>query len=155
VSAKDLGTQREQKITITGSTGLREQEIERMVKEAEHFSEEDRKRKELADARNDADNLIYSTEKMLKDLGDKVDGSKKSEIEAAIGRLREAAQKDDIQEIKNASENLTKYLHELSAQLYQQQAPQGAQQGGTAGGEQGDTVDAEYEVVDEDEKDKK
>lgn len=155
VSAKDLGTQREQKITITGSTGLREQEIERMVKEAEQFSEEDRKRKELADARNDADNLIYSTEKMLKDLGDKVDGSKKSEIEAAIGRLREAAQKDDIQEIKNASENLTKYLHELSAQLYQQQAPQGAQQGGTAGGEQGDTVDAEYEVVDEDEKDKK
>lgn len=155
VSAKDLGTQREQKITITGSTGLSEQEIERMVKEAEQFSEEDRKRKELADARNDADNLIYSTEKMLKDLGDKVDGSKKSEIEAAIGRLREAARKDDIQEIKNASENLTKYLHELSAQLYQQQAPQDAQQGGTAGGEQGDTVDAEYEVVDEDEKDKK
>jgi len=155
VSAKDLATKKEQKITITASTGLSEEEIQKMVREAEQYAAEDKKRKELADARNEADNLAYSTEKMLKDLGDKVDGAKKSEIEAALARLREAAKKDQVGEIKSAIENVTKYLHELSAQLYsqgQQQPPHGGAK--DSGGTQSSTVDAEYEVVD-DEKDKK
>ncbi|NLN05997.1 MAG: molecular chaperone DnaK [Firmicutes bacterium] len=155
VSAKDLATKKEQKITITASTGLSEEEIQRMVREAEQFAAEDKKRKELADARNEADNLAYSTEKMLKDLGDKVDGAKKSEIEAALARLREAAKKDQVGEIKSAIENVTKYLHELSAQLYSQQQQQQPHDGAQAsGGTQSNTVDAEYEVMD-DEKNKK
>ncbi|HHX74124.1 MAG TPA: molecular chaperone DnaK [Firmicutes bacterium] len=155
VSAKDLATKKEQKITITSSTGLSDQEIDEMIKNAEKYAAEDQQRKELAEARNEADNLAYSTEKMLKDLGDKVDGAKKSEIEAAVARLREAAQKDQVGEIKSAIENVTKYLHELSTQLYQQQQQQQPQDGGKAsGGTRNDTVDAEYEVVD-DEKDKK
>ena len=120
VKAKDLGTQKEQKITITGSSGLSDEEIERMVEDAEKFAQEDEKRKALADARNEADNLAYSTEKMLKDLGDKVEAAKKSEIEAAIAKVRETAQKDDLEAIKAAIEELTKYLHEMSQQLYQQ-----------------------------------
>ncbi|NLM52466.1 MAG: molecular chaperone DnaK [Firmicutes bacterium] len=151
VKAKDLGTQREQKITITNSSGLSEEEIERMVKEAEQYAQEDEKRKALADARNEADNLAYSTEKMLKDLGDKVDAAKKAQIEAAIAKVRETAQKDDLQAIKAATEELTKYLHEMSQQLYQQQA----QAGGTAQSSQSspgneETVDADYKVVDDD-----
>ncbi|NLM45213.1 MAG: molecular chaperone DnaK [Firmicutes bacterium] len=155
VSAKDLATKKEQKITITASTGLSEEEIQKMVREAEQYAAEDKKRKELADARNEADNLAYSTEKMLKDLGDKVDGAKKSEIEAALARLREAAKKDQVGEIKSAIENVTKYLHELSAQLYSQGQQQPPHDGAKdSGGTQSSTVDAEYEVVD-DEKDKK
>ena len=151
VKAKDLGTQREQKITITNSSGLSEEEIERMVKEAEQYAQEDEKRKALADARNEADNLAYSTEKMLKDLGDKVDAAKKAQIEAAIAKVHETAQKDDLQAIKAATEELTKYLHEMSQQLYQQQA----QAGGTAQSSQSspgneETVDADYKVVDDD-----
>ncbi|MCW3489319.1 molecular chaperone DnaK [Dethiobacter alkaliphilus] len=151
VSAKDLGTGKEQKISITASSGLSDDDIDNMVKNAEQFAEEDQKRKELAEARNEADSLAYSTEKMLKDLGDKVEADKKSEIEAAIGKLREVAGQEDADAIKSEIENLTKYLHELSSQMYQQQEAEAGEQ--TAdGGDQGDTVDAEYEVVDEEEK---
>ncbi|EEG78052.1 molecular chaperone DnaK [Dethiobacter alkaliphilus] len=151
VSAKDLGTGKEQKISITASSGLSDDDIDNMVKNAEQFAEEDQKRKELAEARNEADSLAYSTEKMLKDLGDKVETDKKSEIEAAIGKLREVAGQEDAAAIKSEIENLTKYLHELSSQMYQQQEDQGGEQAAD-GGDQGDTVDAEYEVVDEEEK---
>ncbi|MDW7650115.1 MAG: molecular chaperone DnaK [Bacillota bacterium] len=148
VSAKDTGTGKEQKITITGTGGLSEQDIDEMVKNADKFAEEDRKRKELAEARNEADTLAYTTEKMLRDLGDKVDAAKKGEIETAVTRLREEAAKDDVDAIKAAIEGLTKYVHELSTQMYQQeQAAQGQEPAGD--GQEG-TVDAEYEVVDED-----
>lgn len=149
VSAKDLGTGKEQKITITGTGGLSDADIDDMVKNAEKFAEEDKKRKELAEARNEADTLAYTTEKMLRELGeDKVDAAKKSEIEAAVAKLREEVATEDVAVIRGAIESLTKYVHELSTQMYQQeQAAQGAQ---PAGDEQEGTVDAEYEVVDED-----
>ncbi|NLZ92695.1 MAG: molecular chaperone DnaK [Firmicutes bacterium] len=150
VSAKDLATKKEQKITITNSSGLSDEEIDKMVKEAEKFADEDKKRKELVDARNEADNLAYSTEKMLKDLGDKVEAAKREEIEKEIKRLREVAAQDDVSVIRNAIESLTKYLHELSTQMYQQQQ---AETENTASGD-ANTVDADYEVVD-DEKDNK
>jgi molecular chaperone DnaK len=151
VSAKDLGTGKEQKITITASTGLSDADIDDMVKNAEKFAAEDQKRKELAEVRNEADSMVYNTEKMLRDLGEKVDEAKKGEIESAITSLKEVAQKDDAEATKKALENLTKYLHELSTQLYQQNDAAQEQPGNedTAGSE---TVDAEYEVVDEEEK---
>ena len=153
VSAKDMATGKEQKIAITASSGLSDSDIDDMVKNAEQFADEDLKRKELAEARNEADSLAYSTEKMLKDLGDKVEADKKSEIEAAISKLREEAVKEDTAAIKSEIENLTKYLHELSTQMYQQEQAEAGEQP-AEGGEQEDTVDAEYEVVDEDDKNK-
>ena len=151
VSAKDLGTGKEQKITITASTGLSDADIDDMVKNAEKFAAEDQKRKELAEVRNEADSMVYTTEKMIRDLGEKVDEVKKGEIEKAITELKEVAPKDDVEATKKALENLTKYLHELSTQLYQQNeaAQDEPANADTAGSE---TVDAEYEVVDEEEK---
>ncbi|MBS4030171.1 MAG: molecular chaperone DnaK [Clostridiales bacterium] len=151
VSAKDLGTGKEQKITITASTGLSDADIDDMVKNAEKFAAEDQKRKELAEVRNEADSMVYSTEKMLRDLGEKVDEVKKGEIESAITELKEIAQKDDVEATKKALETLTKFLHELSTQLYQQNeaAQEQPSNEDTTGSE---TVDAEYEVVDEEEK---
>lgn len=151
VSAKDLGTGKEQKITITGSSGLSDKDIDDMVKNAEKFAAEDKKRKELADARNEADSLVYATEKTLRDLGDKVEPVKKGEVEAAIAGLKEAAAKEDAAAIRAAAEGLTKHLHELSARLYQQQQQETPDQaGGAPSGN--DTVDAEYEVLDDDKK---
>jgi molecular chaperone DnaK len=157
VSAKDLGTGKEQKITITATSGLKDDEIDRMVKDAERFAAEDEKRKKLAEARNSADALIYSTEKSLKELGDKVDGAKKEEIQESIKKLREAVQGEDLAGIEKAADALTKHLHELSAKLYEQvKQEQGPGQGPGPGqqegpGEEGDNVvDADYEVVDDD-----
>ena len=147
VSAKDNASGKEQKITITASSGLSDKEIDEMVKNAEQFAAEDEKRKELAEARNESDSLCYSTEKMLRDLGDKVDSTQKGEIEAAIAKLKDVAGKEDIAAMRSEMETLTKYLHELSTKLYQQQ--EGEAQPAEAGG-QGETVDAEYEIVDED-----
>ncbi len=153
VLAKDLGTGKEQKITITASTGLSDSDIDEMVKNAEKFAAEDQKRKELAEVRNEADSMVYNTEKMLRDLGEKVDTAKKGEIESAIAELKEKAQKDDVEATKKAIENVTKYLHELSAQLYQQNEEAHAQeQSGNEDASGSETVDAEYEVVDEEEK---
>jgi molecular chaperone DnaK len=152
VSAKDLGTGKSQKITITASTGLTDKEIDEMVKNAEKHAAEDQKKKELAEARNEADSLVYNTEKMLRELGDKVDGAKKSEIETVMARLKEAAGGDDASAIRSASGGLTKHLHELSTLMYQQvkqDAPPGTD-GHAPGGD--DTVDAEYHVVDDEEK---
>ncbi len=150
VSAKDLGTGKSQKITITASTGLNDSEIDEMVKNAEKFAEEDEKRKELADARNEADSLAYNTEKTLRELGDKVDDAKKSEIETAIKKVKEEAASEDAAAIKKATEELTKHLHELSTLLYEQVKQDDAPSKDDAG-VGGDTVDAEYHVVDDEE----
>jgi len=149
VSAKDNATGKEQKITITASSALSDKEIDEMVKNAEQFAAEDEKRKELAEARNESDSLCYSTEKMLRDLGDKVDSTQKGEIEAAIAKLKDVAGKEDVAAMRSEMETLTKYLHELSTKLYQ---PQEGEAQPTEEGGQGETVDAEYEIVDEDKK---
>lgn len=148
VSAKDLATKKEQKITITASSGLSEEEIERMIREAKEHAESDEKRRALVDARNNADSLAYSTRKALKDLGGKVDEAKKKEIEQALERLEEAAKGEDVEKIKAETEAVTQLLHQLSAQAYQQAS--GTQAGP---GNDGSTVDAEAEDIDGDKKD--
>jgi molecular chaperone DnaK len=161
VSAKDLATGKEQKITITASSGLEKDQIDRMVNEAERFAEEDKKRRELAEARNQADSLAYSAEKSLKDLGDKVDAAKAEEIRKAVEELRSASAGDDLDKIKQATEKMNGYMHELSAKLYEQaKAQQGgagdaAAGGGAGGGSTADegaenVVDADYDVKDDD-----
>jgi len=148
VSAKDLGTGKEQKITITASTGLSDKEIQQMVKDSQMFAEEDKQRKELAEARNEADSLAYSAEKMLRELGDKVEAAKKTTVESAINKVKEEAKGNDTAAIRSAVEDLTRHLHELSTQMYQQQ-----KQEETPAAEQADnTVDAEYQEVDDEEK---
>lgn len=161
VSAKDLGTGREQKITITANSGLADNEVERMVKEAETHADEDKKKREGIDIRNQGDNVLYQTEKSLKELGDKVPADAKSRIEAAQGRLREALKGDNSDEIKSAIDGLNQIFQEISGELYKQQgAPAGGsgngpetaapENGGTqASGDNGDTIDADYKVVDE------
>ena len=164
VSAKDLGTGKEQKITIQSSSGLDKSEIDRMVKEAAAHEAEDKKRKELIEAKNNADSLIYQAEKTIKDLGDKADASKVSDIKSKISDLKEAMKSDDLDKIKSASEAVTKPLYDLTSEMYkqagaQQQAQQGPAGAGSAqggaqqsaqGGEK--VVDADYKVVDDDQK---
>ncbi len=161
VSAKDLATGREQKITITASSGLEKDQIDEMVNEAEKFAEEDKQRKELAEARNQADTLAYSTEKSLKDLGDKVEPAKAEEIKQAIEELRSAVSGEDIEAIKKATEKLNGYMHELSSKLYEQAKEQqageaGAQEGEAEAGSENDdnVVDADFDVQDEEEEKK-
>ena len=164
VSAKDLGTGKEQKITIKSSSGLDKSEIDRMVKEAAAHEAEDKKRKEAIEAKNNADSLIYQAEKTIKDLGDKADASKVSEIKSKIANLKEAVKTNDVDKIKAASEALTKPLYDLTSDMYkqadaQQQAAQqqaGAQQSGSAQQQESQSgekvVDADYKVVDDDQK---
>ena len=166
VSAKDLGTNKEQKISITGSSGLTKEEIERMRKEAESHADEDNKAKEAIETRNAADSLAYQCEKQLKDLGDKLPADKKSSIEEAIAGVRKALEGNDTDAIKSAQDTLQNRFQEVSADLYRQaaaaqQAAPGAAPGGQAtpddGGTtapHGDVVDAEFEMVDEDKKQK-
>ncbi|NLY42546.1 MAG: molecular chaperone DnaK [Clostridiaceae bacterium] len=158
VSAKDLGTGNEQKITITASTNLTEEEIQRAIKEAEKYAEEDKKRKEAVDIRNNADSIIYQTEKTLKDLGDKVSESEKSQIREEIDKVKEALKGNDTEKIKKATESLTQKFYEISARLYQQAGAQsgggfnpGAQNKGTGQApNDGNVYEADYKVVDED-----
>ena len=160
VSAKDLGTGKEQQITITATTNLSEQEIEEMVKKAEQYAEEDRKRREEVDARNKADSLIYQAEKTLSDLGDKISSADKEKINGAKDALKKALDGKDIEEIKRKTEELTKAVYEVTSRVYQQAGPQGAGGGagasGAAGagnpGGEGKTVDADYRVMDDDQK---
>jgi len=158
VSAKDLGTGKEQKITITASTNMSKDEIERAVKEAEKYAAEDKRRREEADARNHADQMIYQCEKTLSDMGDKVSESEKSQIRSAIDRLREALKGTDVDEIKRLTEELTKEFYSVSERMYkeaaaQNQAGQAGQTGGTSGpGSDGPVYDADYKVVDDDDK---
>jgi len=162
VSAKDLATNKEQSIQITASSGLSKEEIDQAIKDAEMHADEDRKKKELVEARNQADSLIYSTEKSIKDLGDKVDEAIKKKAQDAIEPLRKAMEGEDPEEIKRLSEALTQASHKLAEAMYQQASqegaagaeggPQGGPQQGAAGGQQDDVVDADFEEVKEDDK---
>ncbi len=161
VSAKDLGTGKEQKIDITSSTGLSDEEIQKMQDDAKAHEEEDKKRKEGIEAKNNAESLIYQAEKTIKELGDKADAAKVKEVNDAIATLRESLKGDDVEKIKKDAEALTKPLHELTEKLYQQAqaaqqaaGPQGPQQDPQAGAKKADdnVVDADYKVVDDDKK---
>ena len=153
VSAKDLGTGKEQSIKITASSGLTEEEIQRLVRDAERHAEEDRKKRELVDARNEADSLIYSTEKAIKQMGEKLDEPTKSEINRAIGGLRKAMEGEDAGEIKRLTGELTQASYKLAETVYakasQQQArtrATGAQSGGGASAHE-DVMDADFDEV--------
>ncbi|HWS79832.1 MAG TPA: molecular chaperone DnaK [Rubrobacter sp.] len=148
VGAKDLGTGKEQRITITASSGLSDAEIQQMMQDAESHAEEDRQRREEADVRNNADNLVYSIERSLKDVDGKVDPNTKLEIEQAIKETKEALAGGDIEEIKRKQENLMTASHKLSEVLYSQAAQQ--QEASSAGATDDDLVE-DAEVVDEDE----
>lgn len=156
VSAKDLGTGNEQKIVITASTNLREDEIERAVKEAEKYAEEDRKRKEEIEIRNNADSIVYQTEKTLKELGDKVSAGDKSRIEEKVKKVKDALAGTNNDAIKAATDELTQTFYEVSSKIYQQQGgAQGFNPGAGAGpGGQGagsnDDINADYKVDDSD-----
>lgn len=157
VSAKDLGTGKEQKIRIESSSGLSEADIERMVREAEAHAEEDRRERERAEARNEADTLIYTTEKSLKDLGDKVNADDRSRIEAAVADLKKAMEGTDVEAIKSKTEALKQASYKLAEEMYKNAAPQG--DSGAAGASSGSTdsgtrsaEDVDYEVVDDDKK---
>jgi molecular chaperone DnaK len=160
VSAKDQATGKEQSIQITASSGLSKEEIDNLIKEAEEHAEDDQKKKALVEARNQADALIYSTERSLKDLGDKVDGETKTKIEDGVVALRKAMESEDAEEITKATEELTTASHKLAEAMYQQAAQQEGQEPGAEGAEQTggeppeeDVVDADFEEVkDEDKK---
>jgi molecular chaperone DnaK len=157
VSAIDKGTGKSQKITITGTSGLSQEEIDRMMKEAEAYAEEDRKRKELAEAKNQADQLIYTVEKTLKDLGDKVGQAEIDKANAAKAKLQETVKGDNLDDIRKATEELTLVVQELSVKLYQQAGAEGTGAGDAAQDAAGaarkdNVVDADYEVVDDDKK---
>jgi len=150
VSAQDKATGREQKITITASSGLSKEEVDRLVREAEQHAAEDRRRKEEAEARNQADTVAYSAEKTLRELGDKVPGNMRSEVERHVAAVREALKGSDIEAIKRTSRELSEVLQRMGASVYQQQAA-GSGQGseGPAGGPPRDdgTVEGEFREV--------
>ena len=162
VAAKDMATGKEQSIKITASSGLSQEEIDAAIKEAEMHADEDKKKRDLVEARNQADSLIYSTEKSLKDLGDKVDQATQDQIKEAIAPLRTAMEGEDPEEIKRLSEALTQASHKLAEAMYQQASqdgPQGPGAGPEAGGDQAggtppddDVVDADFEEVKDDKK---
>lgn len=157
VSAKDLGTGKEQKIDITSSTGLSDEEIQKMQDDAKAHEAEDQKRKEAITAKNNAEALIYQAEKTVKDLGDKADPAKVKEINDAVAKLKETLKGDDTEKIKADADALTKPLHEVTENLYkqaQQQAAgqQGAQQQSAGKQDKDNVVDADYKVVDDDDK---
>ncbi len=151
VTAKDKATGKEQAIRITASSGLTEEEIERMIKEAEAHAEEDRRRKELIETKNRADALIYSTEKSLKDFGDKVSEEEKKEIQEAIEKLKKAMEGDSKEEIEKAMEELARKSHKLAEEAYKKSQAEGAGAsqatagGSSAGGKEEDVVEAEVE----------
>ncbi len=157
VSAKDLGTGNEQQVTITASSNLSEEEIKRAVDEAEQFAGEDKKRKEEVEVRNQADQLVYTTEKSMKEMADKLDANDRESIEKALADLKKTLEGSDIEMIKTATEHLTEVSYNAFGKVYQQQAAQqqadganyGAQQGGASEPHDDDVVDADYEVVDD------
>jgi molecular chaperone DnaK len=167
VSAKDLGTQKQQNITITASSGLNEQEVKKMVNEAQSHASDDKKRREGVDAKNQGDTAVYQTEKLLKENGDKISPDAKAKIEAAIERVKEALKKEETEEIKAAAEALSQSWHAASEEMYKRAtaARAGAQPGGEGcpgagfetpppGGEpkapgEGEVIDAEFEVDDD------
>jgi molecular chaperone DnaK len=153
VSAKDLGTGREQAMTITGGTALSKEEIDRMIKDAEAHAEEDRKRREEAETRNNADSLVFQTEKLLKEQADKVEPGERERVEAALKELKDALAGPDIEAVRRAHEGLTAALQDFSQRLYQAAQQQAAAAGGAgssgpASAPSDDEV-AEAEIVDE------
>jgi molecular chaperone DnaK len=153
VSAKDLGTGKQQEITITNSGGLDDKEIDRMMKEAEKYAEEDRKRKEKVEAMNQADSLIYQAEKTLKDFADKLDSNDKDNINKAKEELQAAVKSEDVEQIKAKSESLSQAIYAVSSKIYQSTQTAGGQSGqagGQGGASNDNVVDADYEVVDDD-----
>ena len=165
VSAKDLGTGKEQHITITSSTNMSKEDIDKAVREAEQFAAEDAKRKEEVDVRNQADQVVYQTEKALEDAKDKIDANDKASVEAALNKLKDALKGTDVEAIKAATEEATKAFYPIAEKMYQQAGAQGGQagpdMGGCAGGNCGgscgtdtdpNVVDADYKVVDDDNK---
>ena len=161
VSAKDLGTGKSQDITITGSSGFSDEEIDRMVKDAEQYKAEDQARKEKVEIRNQADAMVFQVEKALKDMGDNISQAEKDEINGAKDELAEALKGDDTDLIKAKSEALSEKLHKVTEKMYQQaQAAQQAAQGAQGGcdsnctncdSDDDNVVDADYKVVDDDE----
>ena len=153
VSAKDLGTGKEQKITITASTNLSQDEIDKAMHEAEQYAEQDKKNKEAVEVRNNAEQLVFQSEKALTDLGDKLSADEKSGVQAEIEKVKEALKGTDTDMIKAATEGLSKKFSDLAGKIYQQQAPQGdpnmggAQGAGAQGGQQGDFVDVGVDNV--------
>jgi molecular chaperone DnaK len=155
VQAKDMGTGREQSIQITASSGLSDDEIDQMVKDAEAHADDDKLKQELIETRNQADTLVYTSEKSIRELGDKVDGTLKADIESKMETLKKALETDDIEEIKAKTEELAQASHKLAEQLYaQQNAEPGGPEAGADGGEAGaapkdddDVVDADYTEV--------
>lgn len=156
VSALDKGTGKSQKITITSSSGLSDAEVEQMVKDAEAHAEEDRIRKELVEARNEADQLVYSVDKTIKDLGDKVDQGEIDKANAAKEKVTAALAGNELEAIKKATEELTEVIQQLSVKLYEQAAQSQGAEGDAGAGEapkgRENVVDADYEVVDEQKK---
>ena len=169
VSAKDLGTGNEQKITITASSNLSDEDIDRAVKEAEKYAEEDKKRKEEVETRNNAESLVYQSEKTLNEIGDKVSEDDKAPVKAEIEKVKTALQGTDTEAIKAATESLQQAFYKVSEKLYQQANPQGAQgaqgfnpndfaggaqAGQDAGAQQGpdNVYEADYREVDDDNK---
>jgi len=155
VSAKDMATGNEQKIQIQSSSGLNESEIDQMVKDAESHSDEDRRRREVVETRNQAENLVYSTRKSLKDIGDKVDEETRNSIDAAANDLEEAMKTDDVEAIQAKMATLQEAAYKLSEAAYQtaseQQGPAGGStsDGGAGGAEEEVVEEADYEVIDE------
>ncbi len=165
VSAKDLGTGKEQHITITSSTNMSKEDVEKAVREAEQYAAEDAKRKEEIDTRNQGDQMVYQTERTLEELGDKVDAAEKAEVESKLNELKETLKGSDTAAIKAATEALTQVFYKLSEKMYQQANPQGGQPGAnpgcdpncqsndcSKGGDGQQYYDADYTVVDDDKK---
>ncbi len=151
VSAKDMGTGKEQSIEITASSGLSEDEIEKLVKDAEVHAEEDKKKRDLVDARNMADSLIYTTDKTVREVGDKVDAGTKDQINQSIEKLRKAMEGENVEEIKRLSDELTQASHKLAETMYAQASQQQqAQAGGGSAGQSGGGASADEDVVDAD-----
>ena len=149
VSAKDLATGNEQKVTITASTNLSEEEIKQRVKEAEQFAAEDKKKKEEVEVFNRADNVIYDTEKQLKDLGDKLSDADKTEVQNELDAFKKVRETNNVDQIKSAMDNFTQKVYQIFGKIYQQQAQAGADANQNAGGQQPNddgTVDADYDV---------
>ena len=160
VSAKDLGTGKEQKITITASTNLSQEEIDKAMHEAEQYAEQDKKNKEAVEVRNSAEQLVFQSEKALTDLGDKLSADEKAGVQAEIDKVKEALKGTDTEMIKMATDSLSKKFSDLAGKIYQQQAPQGdPNMGGQPGagaqsGPQGDFVDADFTEVKDDDNNK-
>ncbi len=152
VRAKDLGTNKEQSITITSSSGLSDEEVEQMVKDAEENAEADKQRREEVDTRNEADQLVFQTEKTLNDLGDNVEASEKEKAEAAKDKLKSALEGDDLEAVKTAKEELQEIVTQLTTKMYEQAAQQQADASEGAEQSEDDVVDAEYEEVNDEKK---